>query len=111
MQYQEEYPLNFPIGLSLSDKFKLLRDQENLSQRALAVKIDIPPTTIAGIETGKGTVISGEIFNKFVESDDLAKYAFWLLNDNIDDETIDEMLAFRGKDQETDEPTPDDHQD
>ena len=92
--------MDFPIGETLSNKFKLLRRYENLSQRGLATETGIPPTTIAAIETGKIKVISTEMFNRFVDSDRMAKYAFWLLKDDIDDETVDAMLAFRGTDQE-----------
>lgn len=103
--------MNFPIGLSLADKIKLLREWEELSVRGLESKSGIPRSTISNMETGKTKTINTDIFNRFVEHDELAKYAFWLLKDDIDDKTIDEMLAFRGKGQETDEPTPDDQPD
>jgi len=94
--------LNLPIGIPLSDKFKLFRKLEKLSQRGLAEKLGIPKSTVGRIETGELEIISTEVFNKFVENNELAKYAFWLLKDDIDDETIDEMMAFRGTGQETD---------
>lgn len=98
--------------MPLPDKFKLLRGRENnISQRELADILDIPKSTIGHLETGKIAVISTEVFNKFVEHDELSKYAFWLLKDDIGDETMKAMLAFRGTDQETDEPTPDDQPD
>ena len=104
--------MHLPIGVPLSDKFKLLRKRENnISQRQLAHILDIPKSTIGRIETGELEMISTEVFKKLADNDDLAKYAFWLLMDDIDDNTIDAMLAFRGKDQENDAPMLDAHPD
>lgn len=100
--------MNLTIKKSLSDKFKLLRKEQKMSQRGLADATGIHYATIGHLESGKIETISTDIFNKFVEHEELSKYALWLLNDNIDDKTIESMLAFLDELEQNDEATPDD---
>ena len=95
--------MNLPIGLSLVDKFKLLRKREKLSQRGLAAATNLPQSTIANFEAGRTKTINTDVFNSFVEHDELSKYALWLLNDQIDPDRVDAMLEFLDLHEQTDE--------
>jgi transcriptional regulator with XRE-family HTH domain len=86
--------MNLPKTLTLAEKFKHLRFQQNLTQRKLAELTGVPKSTIGHIESGKIEVLSSDVFNKLVEIDELSKYALWLLNDHIKPDRIDAMLEF-----------------
>lgn len=99
--------MNFPIEETLSDRFKLLRKIEKLTIRGLADETGIPKSTIGSIESGQVKTINSEIFKKISENDRFSKYALWLLDDQIDDEKADAMLAFLRERQQSGESTPD----
>ena len=86
--------MKLTIGLTLSDRFKLLRREENYTQRDLSKALGIPQTTISSIESGNVKTINTTTFNKFVEHPTLSRYALWLLNDRIDPQCIESMLDF-----------------
>lgn len=86
--------LEFPIGISLGDKFKLLRDQEGLSQRQLCEMVDIPQSTLKSLESGRNKTIGVDILAKVVRHPRFIKYAIWLLVDELTDDQAEEALEF-----------------
>ena len=99
--------MNLPIEETLADRFKLLRKLEKLSQRGLAAETGIPKSTIGNIESGDVETLSSELFKKISEKKRFSKYALWLLDDQIDDEKANAMMAFLRERQQIDESTPD----
>jgi len=78
--------LNLPMGLSIGDKFKLLRKHEGLSQRALCEMAGIQQGTLANVENGRNKGMSTEILGKIVSHPRFFPYAMWLLVDELSEE-------------------------
>ena len=102
-----ENQLNLPIDKTLADRFKLLREMEKLTIRGLATETGIPRSTIGSIESGQAKTLSSELFKKISTNERFSKYALWLLDDQIDDEKANAMMAFLRERQQIDESTPD----
>lgn len=85
---------NLPIGISLPDKFRLLRKIEGLSQQAFCDLVGIPQSTIASLEKGRNKTIGVNILTKICDHPRFTKYSIWLMIDELTDEQVDEMLAF-----------------
>lgn len=86
--------MELPIGLTLGDKFKLLRKEEGLSQRAFCEIVGIPQTTLAGVETGKNKGINSELLGKIASNPRFFPYSMWLLVDELSPEQSQQILDF-----------------
>jgi transcriptional regulator with XRE-family HTH domain len=86
--------LNFPIGISIGDKFKLLREKEGLSQRAFCTIVDMSPSTLANIESGRNKSVSVDVLAQVVKHPRFSKYSIWLLVDELTEDQAAEALEF-----------------
>ena len=86
--------MDFPIGMSLSDKFKLLRKAEGLSQRAFCEIVDVPASTLANLEKGRNKSISVDFLAQVVKHPRFSKYSIWLLVDELTEDQAAEALEF-----------------
>ena len=86
--------MNFPIGLSTADKFKLIREREgNLSQRAFADLIGISRGIISQVEVGRNKP-GLDVISKIAAHPQFLPYAMWLIVDEITDEQAEDAMNY-----------------
>lgn len=86
--------MNLPIGISLSDKIKLLRKREGLTQQAFCDLIDVKKSTISNFESGARDTMTSDTLMKIANHSRFLPYAMWLIVDQLTEEQQDDILNF-----------------